>query len=300
MEANRENPWVADKLAALEPQWQPDATGARAALDRRLGARNRSWMWAIPATAALCVVVLAIPSTRATAQQLWDRFVLNRVDIVRVDLSRLPISTHVTIDGGAEERVADAGEAKRRAGFQPYLPPAEILSATPELKVSGPMHVEQTVRIGELRAALDKAGASDVQVPAEWQRLKLQIEIGPIVSADYPDVRIEQCRPLEFSAPSGIALDRLAEVAFRSVGVSEWEARALGQRFAAHPFWMLDIPPDEMVNLREVQLKSGLAMLIEGERASVVRSTGDRIYYVSSGSRELSLKIADSLPQTFP
>lgn len=297
METKNEDAWVSDRLAALEPEWSPNAARARESLDARLtrGTR-RSWMWAIPATAALCLAVSALPGSRAAAQQFWDRFVLNRVDIVRVDLSRLPISTHVTIDSVAEERVADAGEAERRAGFRPYLPPAEILSAAPELKVSGPMHVEQTVRIRDLRRALDKADASDVQVPAEWDGLKLHVGIGPIVSADYPVARIEQCRPFEFAAPSGIALDRLAEVAFRSVGVSAWEARELGRRFAAHPFWMLDIPPDEMVNIREVQLKSGLAMLIEGERASVVRSTGERIYYVSSGSRELSLKIADSLP----
>jgi hypothetical protein len=77
----------------------------------------------------------------------------------------------------------------------------------------------------------------------------------------------------------------------------------MARKFAAHPAWLLDIPPDAVVNLQEVELRAGPALLIEdfdekGEvkRATVVRSTSERMYSVSSRNRELSLKIANALP----
>jgi hypothetical protein len=98
-------------------------------------------------------------------------------------------------------------------------------------------------------------------------------------------------------------LEHFSEVAFRSIGVSSWEARAIAQRFVAHPAWWLDIPPDAVVNVREVALRAGPALLIEDldekgavKRAMVVRSTSERVYSVSSGNPDLSMKIADALP----
>jgi hypothetical protein len=73
-------------------------------------------------------------------------------------------------------------------------------------------------------------GASDVQVPVEWEGVQLRTEIGPMVAANYPDnVHIRQALPFDLSVPSGFAVERFAEVAFRSIGVSFWEARAMAQ-----------------------------------------------------------------------
>jgi hypothetical protein len=56
----------------------------------------------------------------------------------------------------------------------------------------------------------------------------LRTEIGPKVEANYPDnIQILQARPIELSVPSGFALEDFAEAAFRSIGVSSWEARAM-------------------------------------------------------------------------
>jgi hypothetical protein len=58
-----------------------------------------------------------------------------------------------------------------------------------------------------------------------------------------------------------------------------------------------------VVNVQEVALRSGPALLIEDfdekggvKRATVVRSTSERIYSVSSRNRELSIEIANALP----
>ena len=305
MENNHEDRWVANRLATIEPQWSPNLARGRALLDARLAGRRLSWtcMAAAAATAAVCVAVLALPGTRALAQELWYRFVLNRVDVVRLDLSKLPLHMQVTTNG-VEQSVQNLDEAERKTGFRPNLPSPGVLIANPGITVTGPIVLEQTIHIRDIESALGKVGASEVQVPAEWEGMQLRTEIGPMVAANYPDnVHILQARPIELSVPSGFALEHFAEVAFRSIGVSLWEARAMAQKFAAHPAWLLDIPPNAVVNVQEVALRAGPALRIEDldekgvvKRATVIWSTSERMYSVSSKNRELSVKIADDLP----
>ena len=305
METNHEDLWVANRLATIEPQWSPNLARGRALLDAGLEGRRHSWSWmaAAAATAAVCVAVLALPATRAIAQELWYRFVLNRVDVVRLDLSKLPLHMQVTTNG-LEQDVQNLDEAERKAGFRPYLPELGALYVNPGITVTGPLAVEQTIHVRDIESALGKVGASDVQVPAEWEGMQLHTVIGPMVEENYPDnVHIVQARPIELSVPSGFALEHFAEVAFRSIGVSLWEARTMAEKFAAHPAWLLDIPPDAVVNVQEVALRAGPALLIEDlnekgvvKRATVIWSTSERMYSVSSKNRELSVKIADNLP----
>jgi hypothetical protein len=304
METNHES-WAAKRLATIEPQWSPNLGRGRELLDARLAGRRHSctWIAGAAATSAVCVGVLALPGTGALAQELWYRFVLNRVDVVRLDLSKLPLHMQVTTNG-LEQSVQNLDEAERTAGFRPYLPAPGVLSANPGITVTGPIAVEQTIHVRDIESALGKVGASDVHVPAEWEGVQLRTEIGPMVAANYPDnVHILQVQPIELSIPSGFALEDFAELAFRSIGVSLWEARAMAQKFAAHPAWLLDMPADAVVNVKEVALRTGPALLIEDfdekgaiKRATVVRSTSERMYSVSSTNRELSIKIADTLP----
>jgi hypothetical protein len=306
METNHEDTnWVANRLATIEPRWTPNLTRGRELLDAGLEGRRHSWTWMAPvaATVAVCVAVLALPATRAIAQELWYRFVLNRVDVVRLDLSKLPLRMHVTTNG-LEQSVQNLDEAERKTGFKPFLPSAEVLYADPAIRITGPIAIEQTIHVRDIETALGRVGATDVQVPAEWEGVQLRTEIGPMVAANYPDnVQILQAQPIEFSVPSGFALEHFAELEFRSIGVSLWEARAMAQKFVAHPAWLIDIRPDAVVNLQEVALGAGPALLIEDfdekgavKRATVVRSTSERVYSVSSRNRVLSMKIANALP----
>jgi len=304
METNHEDRWVANQLATIEPQWNPNLARGRELLDARLAGRRHSWTWmAAAATAAVCVAMLTLPGTRALAHELWYRFVLNRVDVVRLDLSKLPLHMQVTTNG-LEQSVQNIDEAERKTGFRPYLPSPGVLYATPDISVTGPIAVEQTIHVRDIESALGKVGASDVHVPGEWEGVQLRTEIGPMVAANYPDnIHILQARPIELSVPSGFALEDFSEVAFRSIGVSLWVARAMARKFAAHPAWFLDIPPDAVVNVQEVALRAGPALLIEDldekgvvKRATVIWSTSERMYSVNSKNRELSVKIADDLP----
>lgn len=304
MEIQHEDSRVVKQLATIEPKWSPDFRRGRELLHARLSKRSYSQSWAVTAAAAtvVCVAVFALPKTRSLAQELWYRYVLNRVDVVRLDLSKLPVHTHV-ISNGLEQPVQNVEGAETRAGFLPYLPSSSILDASPYIVVTGAIVMEQTIHVRELESSLNDAKAN-VRVPAEWEGVHLRYEIGPTVTADYPDnVQIVQSRPIRLSTPSNFALDYFAELAFRSIGVSSWEARAMAQKFAAHPTWLLDIPPEAAVSVREIMIRGSSALLVQDfddkgavRRATVIYNTEERMFSVSSGNAALSIRIAETLP----
>ena len=111
MEKNDENRWVADRLAELDPVWEPDLARGREQLRAGLAtpARSSSWI-ATAAVAVICVAAAALPQTRAYAQQLWSHYVLNRIDVVRLDFSDLPLHARMTA-GGPPQAAEDLDDA---------------------------------------------------------------------------------------------------------------------------------------------------------------------------------------------
>ena len=305
MEPNRNDLWAAEHLALIKTNWSPNLTRGRASLTASLRAPNRHWSWFVASAAAtaLCVLVLAIPATRTFAEDLWYRFVLDRVNVVQLDLSKSPLDTHV-ITNGLERSVQNLEEAQVQAGFSPHLPPSAVLPGTPAITVTGPILVEQTIRVSDMEAALVRTRISDIQVPDEWDGVQLRTEIGPVVAAIYPgNVEIQQELPMQMAIPSGFPLQRFAKVFFESIGVPGWKADVMARQFTNHPAWLLDIPPSALVTLHELESSGGPAFLMEEydpsgslKRATVIRCTEERIYSVSSPSAKLSTQIASALP----
>jgi hypothetical protein len=304
MEMNDETRWVADRLSALDPVWQADFARGKKLLDARLGKQTHPWFaMTAAAAAAVCIVAVALPQTRVLAQQLWSHLVLNRVEVIRVDFSDLPMRAQVTGDS-SPQAVQDLDAAERKVGFRPSLPASGVLPANPSITVIGPMVAEQTIHIAELQSALNKVGAKDVQVPPEWEGVQFRANIGPIVNLGYGgDVGILEAKPIDLSIPAGFPLQYFVEVVFRSVGVSGREAQALAQKFMTNPAWLMDIPADEVANVEQVSLQAGPALLIEEfnddgtpGRVTVLRSTSERMYCVLTNNRQLALRIADALP----
>ncbi len=303
MERNDNSIWVAERMAETAPAWTPDAVQARVLLHRKLEPApvRRGWI-AAGALAGLAVAVLALPQGRAVAQELTFRLFLNRVDVVRVDLSDSPFQT--TVMGAGHRAVPGPGEAEAQAGIALRLPAQGSWPGSPAISVIGAMTIEQTVRTSDLRAALARSGAADVTVPEEWDQLTIRARMGPIVAADYPgEIQILQSRPVELSIPAGFPLEQFAETAFRSLGLSWWEARALARRYVAQPSWLIGIPADEAARIEEVALRWGTGLLIEEykddggtERVTLVFSGKDRVFAVMSPSRGVCLQIADLLP----
>lgn len=245
---------------------------------------------------------VALPQGRAIAQELWFRLFLNRIDVLRVDLSDAPFG-QTSIMGSGQRVVAGLAEAEAQAGLRPRLPVSGSWPGTPTISVIGAMTIEQTVRTTDLRSALARVGASDVVVPDDWDGLTVRARIGPLVAADYPgEIQILQSKPVQLFLPAGFPLSQFAETAFRSLGLSWWEARALARRYVAQPSLLIGIPADEAARIEEVSLRWGSGLLVEEskddgatERVTLVFGTGDGICAVMSPSREVCLKVADLL-----
>jgi hypothetical protein len=300
MERTTEHDWIAARLAVTEPHWEPDVARARARLRQATPARpRRATVAAALATAALAIA-FASPYGRAGAQELWYRWFVTRVAVVRVDLSKVPLDTSIRLDD-LQEQVAPA-DAAARVGFTPSLPPPE-LAGEPALSIVGRVEMTQRIRTGALEEALAREHATDVEVPGAWNGISLRAVIGPMLVARYPgDVEILQTAPIRLEMPAGFPLERFAEVAFRAGGVPWREARQLAEDYARQPAWLLDVPADETVLVETISLPGGgSALLIDDpgergrDRATVLLSRPARLFSVSSPDRELSLRIADTL-----
>ncbi len=174
-----------------------------------------------------------------------------------------------------------------------------------------PVALSQRIDRGRVLAGLAAVGAHDVDVPVEWDGVTLRGTVGQSVVAEYAgttsvgrrrdDVTILQTPPIHLELPTGFPLDRFAEAIFRAGGLSWWEARTLGQEYAAHPAWLLDVPRDKAVTVETMPLAGGTAIVI-GEAGdggdsewTVFVSRPGRLYAVSSLSRDRSLRVAESL-----
>jgi hypothetical protein len=318
MDTHPDHRWVAARLAVTTPTWEADphravlGPGAAPALRVRPGLRLAA------AAVTVAALVVLVPAGRAVGQELWYRLFVSRLEVVRLDLSRVPLETSIQLNG-PQQPAASVQDASRMAGYTVRLPPADVLPGVPALHVMPPIALRQTIRTGPLAAALAAAGATDVEVPGEWDGVSLRATIGQTVVAVYRDptappvepggapsardeVEILQTPPIRLDLPAGFALDRFAEAVFRAGGLSWWQARTLGQEYAAHPAWLLDVKDDAAVTVETVPLAGGTAIVIGeaaaggGEETTVFVSRPGRLYAVSSLSRGTSLRVAESLP----
>ncbi|HKY21752.1 MAG TPA: hypothetical protein VJM31_11085 [Vicinamibacterales bacterium] len=286
-----ESEGVEERLNALEPgnEFQPDVVRARARLRERQGAPvqpRRVWVaWAAAASLALIV----LPGPRAVAQQLWNRLVLDRVAVVRVDDENLSegITAVFTMEAKpyAQESVSDIAGAERLAGFRPSLPPAGTLKGIPKLSVVKRLVLEtKPLKTSDIEQALARTGVRDITVPREWEGLTLMAEAGPVVVAEYDDVEVMQSAPFRMNIPMGFQFGRFMEMAFRVFGRRASEASSLGAKFEANPALVLHFPEREPVH--DVHLRSGTGIIVGDLSGPDVIcffwNTANRVYIVSA------------------
>jgi hypothetical protein len=303
MEPNSRNEWVAGRLAATKPEWDPNLTWARTRLHGSMETprHRRGWAAAALAAAAMLTIFVALPQGSMLAQDLLFRWFVRSFDVVRLDLSRIPMKASIASSGGGTALNLD--EAERLAGYRPILPSHQVVGGAPtQIFVTGSIGIQQRVSVREFREALEAAGAGELQVPLEWEGVTLRTDIAPLVIAGYPgEIQVVQSKPMELKAPAGFPLARLAEAAFRCAGVSAPKARAMGEKYAANPAWLLDVPEDEVIRVEEIRMGMGSALLFEepteqeAERITVLFSTDERVFAVIGNSRERCIRIANSL-----
>lgn len=297
--------WVDAKLANLTPGWQPDTRQARARLRARLPLEGGPRRLPLAAgLAAALLVVAVLPATRAVGQRIWDQLFLRDVTVLRVDPNRLPMPLSIHMGQNSPVRAATVQEAAQFAGFSPVFPPD--FGPAPELAVIGPISAAMNLNVEELRTALKGSGARDVRVPQEWDGVKIDIQLSPLVVASYSDdTSLMQLKPVALNAPAGFAMEELSEVAFRILGLGEREARQMAVKFTQHPTWFIAIPQDEAADIREVALQSGTGMLIRDTdedtglvTTSLIWSTHDRTFLLSGKiTEERAIRLANLTPK---
>jgi hypothetical protein len=91
-------------------------------------------------------------------------------------------------------------------------------------------------------------------------------------------------------------------MALRAEGVGRWQAQRLADRMGTAPTLLLNVATDKKKAIREIQLRSGPATLIEDldsfwERGYVtlIWSASDRMYHLNARSRQQAITVANSI-----
>jgi hypothetical protein len=304
------NGWVDERLRSLDgARGTPtDAGQARARLRERheaTGRASRRRTWTL-AAAAVVLAVLSLPWPRAAAQRLLDRLTLDHIAVIDTARTDLPGSVTDALvmkpQPWEEESVRDLDEARRIVGFQPSLPPSDVLAGTPRLSVIRKATLATApLKVAEIEHALAIAGVRDVTVPKEWEGTALSAEGGPAVLADYGDMQVIQSRPFRLTTAAGFPFGRFMELTFRVFGRPEDEARRLGQQLAENPALVMHFPGASAV--RDVRLRTGLGVLVgnpDGDDGMCFFwSTPDRIYIIEADklSESRAVAVADSIEE---
>ena len=289
---NKINPdterWVEERMALLAAPdgWEPDAGVARARLQGRLSARRpipaRTWLPRAAVVAAACLVLLfAIPTTRAWTQQFWSWLGIQKVEVVQGDFQKLdgiwlvPQIREIKLKPGEEPPplppAVNFTEATSRAGFTPRLPREGAPPVDPVFRVlPGPMVWSTTLNVAKMEESLRQAGVTDQPIPKEWDGVVFSLTTRSAVSSTWNpgEMSLSQHTPVVLSAPAGFDITAYWMAALRAAGIPREQARGLAERMRATPALLLGIASNNKKSIREVNLRSGPATLIEtrGER----------------------------------
>ena len=214
----------------------------------------------------ILAIVLAIPATRALADQLLSLFRVQQVVVVPVDFTGIQqltgnnaigsqvsqlISSSVTVEQkpGEPTSAADAKQASQMAGFNVRLP--EGMSPT-SISVENAAAFSFKVDRAKAQALLNEAGRSDLVLPASIDGADVKVKIPASVSAGYGTCptpgtedngmgpnsggsagrRFADCILLAeipsptVSAPEDVNIPQLAQIALEFTGMSADQAAA--------------------------------------------------------------------------
>jgi hypothetical protein len=210
-------------------------------------------------------LVLAIPSTRAMASELLNLFRVQQVAVLPIDTAGLEAltgnealgnqlselmssSTTVTKEPAEPLTVADGAEASAAAGFAVRLP-ADLTPAS--IVVSDSAGFTLTLDRAKTQAFIDEAGRSDLALPETIDGADIVVNIPAAVnvtfgtcpnpedaeefgenyerlSKEYADCLVfGQISSPTVSAPAGVDVAALAQLALEFSGMSTEEAAAL-------------------------------------------------------------------------
>ena len=224
---------ISHRLASLTPATDEAVPAARMALSRLHDhgmSRKEPFMFrkiiALPFVSVgaivilLLAVVLAVPSTRALADQFLNLFRVRQVTVIPVDFTGLEqlagssalgqqisqlISSSITMTKkpGAPVEAVSPAQASELAGLSVRLPQGMTPS---RISVMNPTAFTFTVDRAKAQALLDEAGRSDLVLPKEVDGARIDVSIPAVVSVSYgtcPAPRSDRSGPDIGSGSSG-------------------------------------------------------------------------------------------------
>lgn len=207
-------------------------------------------------------VILAVPATRALADQVLNLFRVEQVTVVPVDFSGMKqlngngqlgqqlsdmVSSSVTVKQkpGEPEQVSNAADASQKAGFTVRLPQSETFS---RLSVQNGAAYNFKIDQTKAQALLNEAGRSDLVLPKDIDGAVVGVKIPASVRADFgscPDpsadesvargspgrkyadcvILLEMPSPT-VDAPASVDVQQLAQIGLEFTGMTQAQAAA--------------------------------------------------------------------------
>jgi hypothetical protein len=270
--------WVYERMALLTASSAgPHAEDVDAALVRYRSyertAKRRRQVRRASALAVVIVLVLAFaaPGTRGVARELWDRFYMRSPEAVRVAIPSSGRSTFIDamISAAPPARfVADAAEAGELAGFAPRLPAAlgdQLASGLAVLKVSGPIDVESRIHADKLVLSLHRRGIYDVNVPGEWDGVRISYHVGAGIIVAFLGGTFAQAMTPSIITPPRFAIIAYTEAALRAAGLSASDAHNARNLFVESGGGFAIVPSDARSRFRQVPLRTAQGLLFEND-----------------------------------
>jgi hypothetical protein len=319
-------------LNSLRQDPSPDfADRLRVSLREQERSTSATSRWPLKALAASCVavapivVLLSVPSVRASAQSFLALFRVVNFVAVPVDDARLDVLESKQLDpahlvGDRLEILEDPGvptaavspeQAGAMAGFgvrvPGYLPTSVVMVG---IEVKGQQHMRVTADAGRLRDVMNALGITDLEVPDRLDGEVVDVRIPPVVSIRYDRggaqaARFLQAQSPEVLMPDGIDLSALGEIGLRILGLPPIEAR----EFANAIDWQttLLVPlPSAVSSFKQVTIDGQPGVAVERTRTlpsgvrqrtnTLLWSGGGRVYVIEGalGADDI-LRMAESL-----
>jgi hypothetical protein len=207
-------------------------------------------------------LVLAIPATRAMADELLNLFRIEQVTVIPVDFTGLQeltgsdalgkqftslVSSSITMTQkpGAPIDVTDANEASQKTGFTVRLPQNLTASRISVLNASA---FNITIDRTKAQALLDESGRSDLVLPDSIDGALISVTVPSSVQAaygtcpdpsiadstksgtpgrDYPDcVMLSEIPSPTVNAPASVDVSQLAQIGLEFTGMTSDQAAA--------------------------------------------------------------------------
>ena len=247
----------------------------------------------------LLALILAIPRTRALADQLLQLFRVQQVTVIPVDYTGLKqltgndalgtqinelisSSTNITQQPDDPTAAADASEASQLAGFTVRLP---TTTSPSQLYVLGQGAFSLVVDRAKAQALLDEAGRGDLVLPQSVDGKEVSVIIPASVSAGYgtcpkpqangsdedsmiPGRRYPDCIILSeipspvVNAPADLDVAELAQLGLEFTGMSREEAAAFASTVDWTSTLVVPIPKNAAV-YEQVQVDGVTGTLIQ-------------------------------------